>query len=692
MANNATSIKQPEISIIIPVCELDEKTSRCLESISHQTLRNIEVLIMHDIEDCKRLASLCDKYFKNDGRVSVVQSQKHGAAALCNEAISIAKGRYIGFVMAFDWVEPEMYESLNSQALKHDTDVVYSFIYVHKNTKKVDMEWVNSPHICNTLIDDKWRNPDLYLKGPGITGSIIRRDFLAENKISFDESARNLDIAVSGFSFLVFNLMSSFFILRGAFCHHELHDNAYDIKDAIGLIDEHAYIASHIKERKFDKKSILLEAAKAFLDLKNVYNTRCSSYKQKKFLLNYAVRLLKTLAQYIDETNFLDKQDKKLAGKFFNHPNATAFFDKQNLHIKALRFLVDIKLSNCVSYLRVFRFPLFFIKISDSYSTFNFCKVPLRRVKTRTYEGDTKKTKYYYLWIPLFKRTETKEAINSYLLNIRISKKINLEAQLLEINKAIRQLPSHADIVYYSGMLNIVSEIHSRTFPQFKNSNTGRSIAILGTGPSFNFAPEIINSKIIACNRSFMLIGNKEPDYIFAHDYVDAQDYFYEMLKKNCPIFLGQFIHKLHNDTVVAPEKIKTQKNVYTYYSGYPYHKSIRTEIECFPLYTIATIIDPALHFALYTNPDVVYLIGCDASLDGYANKNLIQYTNTPIYKIIDAHIKFRQFRDTHYPNTKIISVNPLGLRGIYDDVYTEDFLKEHSEIDSSSVKVIKDI
>lgn len=679
MVHKSSPAHGVDVSIIIPVCGRQENIRRCLDSVIHQTLQSLEVIIILDVQDGETI-SICNDFCQKDIRLKTLKSGNKNVAALCNEAISDANGRYIGFVFSSDWVEPEMYETLCKQAAKHGTDVIYSFPYTHKDNKKqIDMHWVDGPHLLNAVIKDKWRGANIFIKGPGIRGCILNKDFLNKNNIRFNAELDNLQASVINFSFFIFYLMSSFFVYRGAYCHFEIEDEKPDeaaSKKAMKLIDGHVRLLNTINGNA-ENMAIQAEIAKACIDLENLYRNSCAGYMQKKLFLNSAIQSLGAYLHHLKDNRYLNHSQKKLFKRIVRHPYVFAFFDKQNLHIKAIRFFVDIKLKPNVSYLRILRFPIIFIKANESYSTFNICKIPLRRTKITVYDKNIKKTKYYYFWMPLLKKLETNEEIKRYFLGIRITQKPNIQAQLSYLTQQISQLPSHTDIVYYSGMMNIVTQVHSRVFPQFKHSNVGKTIAILGTGPSFSFAPEILNSKIIACNRSFMLIGDKEPDYIFAHDYINAQDYFDEILKKSCPIFLGHFIVGGHNDHKVAPEIIRTQENIYNYYSGFLFHKSIRTEIEYFPLATFTSIIDPALHFALYSSPEIIYLIGCDASLDGYANKNQVQYELASTEKIRNGHLLLRRFRDTHYPSTRIISVNPLGLRGVYEDVYTEEFLKQ---------------
>ena len=52
---------------------------------------------------------------------------------------------------------------------------------------------------------------------------------------------------------------------------------------------------------------------------------------------------------------------------------------------------------------------------------------------------------------------------------------------------------------------------------------------------------------------------------------------------------------------------------------------------------------------------------------------------------------EFKRFVQVYYPETEIISVNPVGLKGIFRDVYTPSFLHKHPEIDPDFVEIIDD-
>ena len=80
--------------------------------------------------------------------------------------------------------------------------------------------------------------------------------------------------------------------------------------------------------------------------------------------------------------------------------------------------------------------------------------------------------------------------------------------------------------------------------------------------------------------------------------------------------------------------------------------------------------------------------MGCDANLNGYfggVNKNKLCLDN-----VIHGWKKFKEFAETWYLETEIISINPVGLRGLFHDVYTESYLNKHPEIAETKPEILE--
>lgn len=112
-----------KVSIIIPVYNAETYLKKCVRSIMEQTLREFELLLIDD-GSTDGSSALCDQYAQQDSRVVVIHQPNAGVSAARNQGIAYAKGDYIGFVDADDWIEPDMYARLLSQGEATGSDVV----------------------------------------------------------------------------------------------------------------------------------------------------------------------------------------------------------------------------------------------------------------------------------------------------------------------------------------------------------------------------------------------------------------------------------------------------------------------------------------------------------------------------------------------------------------------------------------
>lgn len=675
--------QNPAVSVIIHIRSYGRHLARCLESLSGQSMKNIEVLMLLTSKD-EKVSTACREVSGRDERFSVIDAVGHQQGSAYNLGIDNAKGEYVAFVGEHDWADPNMMASLYDLARENDSDAITSFYYSHKEGREEIIRNISdSPYTSNIKVKDRTRIPHFYLKCAHTMGSLYKREFLNINRIRFNPESPDILFAQKGFVFWVYCYMTSAFIYRASLYHYDCsHEAGIEPRPLFkNTLAEHEYILRHAEERNLDRKCLDLEVYSILTDVEMLLNRKCRGLSQSVGLLAMASPLLENCLPHVNESSLMSKRDKKRFRMYAKHGLTAAFLGRGNLHMKIALFVLSSDLGKNEGTVWLFGLPLFYYSKTDSLKIFRCLGIPVMLKRKTSEAGRITRKMSYVLGAPLIKKTETNQYTSTYLLNILVGRKLNYERAL-------------TDSLYYAGMANVVSDMHSKVFPQFKNSNSGKSVAILGTGPSLAFAPKFDKCKLLACNRSFLLLEGREPDYIFAYDYTNAQDYFGLMLKQKCYLFVGQFIDAMHNDLYAAPEKVKLQPNVHTFYTapGLKFYKTMRTEIDRLPLYAFTSIIDPAMQFAFYTSPDVIYLVGCDATTGGYANKNLVQEASTQTRQYAEGHMVFRQFRDTHYPDTRIVSVNPIGLRGIYEDVYTKGFLEQNPDMDKSGVTVIDSI
>ena len=113
------------ISVIVPVYKIEEYLRQCLESLSAQTLEDMEIIIVDDgsPDGCPEI---CDEYAAKDARMKVVHKQNGGLLSARKAGFAVSSGDYIGFVDGDDWVEPETFMNMHNAIIKYSPDVILS--------------------------------------------------------------------------------------------------------------------------------------------------------------------------------------------------------------------------------------------------------------------------------------------------------------------------------------------------------------------------------------------------------------------------------------------------------------------------------------------------------------------------------------------------------------------------------------
>lgn len=113
---------KPEISIIVPIYNVQEYLSKCIDSILLQTFSDLEIILVNDgSTDCS--GDICDKYAEKDTRIRVLHKQNGGVSSARNAGLKLARGEYIGFVDPDDWIYKDMFMKLYNLSKEHNSDI-----------------------------------------------------------------------------------------------------------------------------------------------------------------------------------------------------------------------------------------------------------------------------------------------------------------------------------------------------------------------------------------------------------------------------------------------------------------------------------------------------------------------------------------------------------------------------------------
>ena len=173
------SNKNKQISIIIPVFNVEKYLERCIDSILSQTFSDFEIILINDGSKDKS-GDICDKYAKIDYRIRVYHKKNEGVSSARNLGLSKANGEWITFVDSDDWIEQKCLEVIIKYAKENALDCI-QFSYKRINDKGEIFE-TNTAQTTILRFDE-------YIKSNSFTicagGTMFKKKIAIENNIQF---------------------------------------------------------------------------------------------------------------------------------------------------------------------------------------------------------------------------------------------------------------------------------------------------------------------------------------------------------------------------------------------------------------------------------------------------------------------------------------------------------------------------
>lgn len=216
----------------------------------------------------------------------------------------------------------------------------------------------------------------------------------------------------------------------------------------------------------------------------------------------------------------------------------------------------------------------------------------------------------------------------------------------------------------YRLFLEEVSNIHRSSFCNFKNIFQGRDVVLLGCGATLNFYEPIRDAIHVGVNHSFL--KNEIP-----LDYFVTTDYNISIINNIKTIKATKFIGRtaLYPRICYPTTKIaEAGGSPYFVYDANFLPSLSRFNIFENPFPDYHSVIFIALQIVLLGNPAKIYLVGCDCVPNHFdtneGGKFLIHSTFVRSWQL------FREMLQEKSPSLPIISVNPIGLKDFFIDLY----------------------
>jgi len=126
------------ISIIVPVYNAEKYLKKCVDSILEQTYEDIELILVND-GSTDQSGRICDEYSQRSKRVVTIHKKNGGSTNARKAGLRAAKGNYIGFADADDWIETDYLEKMAKVQYDTEADIIVSnhFHDIGEDSKKV---------------------------------------------------------------------------------------------------------------------------------------------------------------------------------------------------------------------------------------------------------------------------------------------------------------------------------------------------------------------------------------------------------------------------------------------------------------------------------------------------------------------------------------------------------------------------
>ena len=184
----------PVVSVVVPVYNVKLYLRECLDSITNQTLQNIEIICIND-GSTDGSADILNEYASRDSRILIVNQENKGLSAARNLGMSMAVGEYLCFIDSDDFVELDLLEITSNISRQFNADAVvfgfdcFSDVNVEKRTDSLKtcgiysgiecMKAMRKRQLCSSVVwRVLWKNAFLRSNDLSFLDGIIYEDLL----------------------------------------------------------------------------------------------------------------------------------------------------------------------------------------------------------------------------------------------------------------------------------------------------------------------------------------------------------------------------------------------------------------------------------------------------------------------------------------------------------------------------------
>lgn len=385
------------ISVIVPIYNAEKYLDKCLTSIINQTYSDLEIILVNDGSTDESLA-ICEKYKQADDRIVIINKHNEGLVRARKDGIRMAKGKYITFVDADDWIDITTYEKVYTGT----ADIIaYGLMeeYVHcskSKINKIEQGIYNKKEIQSKIIPRMLSTEIFFEFGllPNLCCKLIKKSLLLE---TIDGVSDNITIGEDvDFFFRIVYKAESLLIKTDTPYHYRQHPESmmrtglsegrmkalywdlYNIKEAVGSLEWVAQLNRYITfvmllkrpdkvirlidEMKGLKGKVVIYGAGAFG--KGIYNELKQNMKVKEIVM------VDKQWEYLSQEQIIIENPKRIVN--MNPDKVIITILNENICNYAKEYLIGLGVG------------------IDTIITINFADICDKRVFDMQYEGEPK--------------------------------------------------------------------------------------------------------------------------------------------------------------------------------------------------------------------------------------------------------------------------------------------------------------
>lgn len=272
----------PLVSIIVPVYRIKEEYLRaCIESLTGQTYRNIEILLVDDgsPDDC---GAICDSYAEKLPLIKVIHQENQGVSVARNHGIEAAAGEYIIFVDADDWIEPDCVEIAVGEIEKQKVDVLFfqrkfegAAPRLSKTADSRFLEKDERKAIQLAILMENASYDSIDFKPPW--GKIIKNSLLKKRNLRFPVGVKKSQDVL--FNLYLYEFMESAYYLNYVGYHYRVNSESINHRynpemprTMIRVLEEaEKFVIQYHSEDEDYKKALGIRAVKLVVTIEHTY-------------------------------------------------------------------------------------------------------------------------------------------------------------------------------------------------------------------------------------------------------------------------------------------------------------------------------------------------------------------------------------------------------------------------------------